>query len=325
MQPQSRQSTVLANSQNFLKSGALVDRLLATSSIERGDLVLDLGAGTGVITDSLTKHGCRVIAVEQAPLLASHLRNRFAHIPHVQVLQCDLLHAPLPWCRYNVFSNIPFDITTSTVSRLTRASNPPDDAYVVVQQEAAERFVGVPRCTLVAALAFPWFEITVVHAFERRDFVPAPRVEVVMLRLRKRGPPLVMPEQAQLYRDFVVTVFSAPTHSLHETLKALLGKQLGARLAQHFWRTQATPSQTRPSEWVELFAATFRILGDQLRWRVAHAERRLHEHQRRLQKLHRTRGRHLRPPPAIVLKCTSARWRSRPSVDRAEPTVTTDN
>jgi 23S rRNA (adenine-N6)-dimethyltransferase len=208
MQPQSRKSTVLADSQNFLKSSALVDRLLADSSIESGDLVLDLGAGTGVITDSLANHGCHVIAVEKDPSLASHLRNRFAQTPRVHVRQCDLMHVALPACRYKVFSNIPFDVTTDTVSRLIRANNPPDDTYLVVQQEAAERFVGVPRCTLVAALTFPWFEATVVHAFERRDFLPAPRVEVVMLRLRKRGPPLMTRQHAQVYRDFVVAVFT---------------------------------------------------------------------------------------------------------------------
>ena len=325
MQPQPCQSTVLANSQNFLKSVALVDRLLAESSIEPGDLVLDLGAGTGLITDSLAKRGCRVIAVEKDPSLASHLRKRFAPTPTVRVFQCDLMHVPPPSCRYKVFSNIPFEVTTSTINRLIRAKNPPDDAYLVVQREAATRFLGVPRCTLVAALLFPWFEATLVHAFERRDFVPAPRVEVVMLRLRKRGPPLVESERSQVYRDFVVAVFTARTDSTGETLRLLLGKQLGSRLAQRLWSIQATPSQTRPSDWVELFAATLRIAGDQLQWRVAHAERRLHEQHRRLQKVHRTRVRHLRPPPGVVVQSEKERdgGRARPWTGLSPPSHTT--
>jgi 23S rRNA (adenine-N6)-dimethyltransferase len=277
-----------------------VDRLLAASTIQSGELVLDLGAGSGILTDRLASWGCHVIAVEKDPPLASYLRTRFAQIRHVQVLHCDVLQAPLPTCKYKVFSNIPFDATASIVSRLTRAKNAPDEAYLVMQRESAERFIGSPRCTLIAALTFPWFDATLVHEFDRRDFMPMPRVEVVMLRLRKRGPPLVAPEHAQVYRDFVVGVFTARTSSVGQSLKLLFGKQLGARLAQRLCVADATPSQTRPSEWVELFAAAIRILGDELKWRVAHSERRLQKQQVRLCKVHRTRARRLRPPPVAL-------------------------
>jgi 23S rRNA (adenine-N6)-dimethyltransferase len=67
----------------------------------------------------------------------------------VQVRHCDLLEVPLPHCSYKVFSNIPFDVTASILNRLTRAENAPDEAYLVTQREAAERFLGVPRSTLL--------------------------------------------------------------------------------------------------------------------------------------------------------------------------------
>lgn len=156
MQHQPSRSTVLAHSQNFLKSSALVDRLLATSSIQPGELVLDLGAGTGTLTDRLVNWGCNVIAVEKELSLTSLLGKRFAQTRHVQILQCDVLHMPLPACNYKVFSNIPFDVTASIVSRLTRAKNAPEEAYLVMQRESAERFIGSPRCTLISALTFPW-------------------------------------------------------------------------------------------------------------------------------------------------------------------------
>src|SRR5689334_16299866 len=103
---------------------------------------------------TLPRAASQVIAVEKDPLLASDLRERYAHAPH---------GAGPSHSGYRVFANIPFDLTASIVNRLTRAANAPDDAYLVIQREAAERFAGSPRCTLLAALAFPWFETTVVH------------------------------------------------------------------------------------------------------------------------------------------------------------------
>lgn len=118
-----------------------------------------------------------------------------------------------------------------------------------------------------------------------------------MLRLRKRGPPLVAAEHAQAYRDFVVEMFTARTTSVGQSLRLLLGKQLGARLAQRFCLAEATPSQTRPWEWVASFATARLVSGNELKWRVVHAERRLQEQHRRLHEVHRTQSRHLRPPP----------------------------
>src|ERR1051326_2263458 len=308
VQHQSSPFTDLTHSQNFLKSSARVDRLVAASTIRRGDLVLDLRAGTGTITDRLANWGCRVVAVENDPFLVRHLRTRFAQTPCVQVRQCDVVQVPLPRCPYKVFSNIPFDVTASTLSRLTRAKNVPDDAYLVMQREAAHRFLGSPRCTLVAALTFPWFDTTLLHEFDPRDFAPMPRVEVVLLRLRKRGPPLVGRERAQGYRDFVVEVFTARTTSVGQSLRLLLGKRLAASIARRLDVPGKRPSQTRPPEWLELFAAAHRLLGDELQWRVTHAERRLQKQHRRLHKVHRTRARHLCPPPATTAPMPSTGW-----------------
>jgi hypothetical protein len=74
-------------SQNRLHSNALVDRLLDVSSVRSGDLVMDLGAGTGIISHRLASRGCRVIAVETDTHLVTTLRRKFASNPQVRV--CD--------------------------------------------------------------------------------------------------------------------------------------------------------------------------------------------------------------------------------------------
>jgi hypothetical protein len=70
----------------------------------------------------------------------------------VRVCKADILRLKLPRQPCKVFSNIPFDNTAEIVKRLTRTATPPDDAYLVVQREACERFLGQPKTTLVSVL-----------------------------------------------------------------------------------------------------------------------------------------------------------------------------
>ncbi len=175
--------------QNFLTSACLVDALLDRCRFEPGDILYEIGPGKGIITERLASRCSHIVAIEKDPHLAEALRCRFDGVPNITIHAGDFLQFHLPDTHYKVFASIPFNITTAIVTRLTTAPCAPDDAYLVVQKEAAGKFLGRPRESLYAVLVKPWFELDVVHRFRRRDFVPTPRVDVVMLRLRKRGPP----------------------------------------------------------------------------------------------------------------------------------------
>ncbi len=299
-------------SQNFFHSAALVDALLDKSSIQRGDLVLDLGAGTGLISERLVRRGCRVLAVENDPALVACLAERFADVATVRVIPVDARDIKLPRQPFKVFSNIPFESTAAIVSNLTGAEGPPEDTYLVMQREAAKRFIGQPRATLVSVLLAPWFEATCEHQFRRTDFTPTPRVEVVMLRLRKRGPPLISVEHAQVFRNFVIQAFTSRSISLVGNLQRVVGPRRARRVAAHLGLGETVPSTLAPERWVNLFEAVMACAAHDLDWRVAGAERRLRSQQRRLHKVHRTRWRRLRPPPprsaAVGIYCGALNW-----------------
>jgi 23S rRNA (adenine-N6)-dimethyltransferase len=250
----------IALSQNFLTDSRTIETILDRSSVGPDDVVYEIGPGDGAITARLAPRCRHVVAVEKDPQLAERLRRRFLTTPNVTVFLADCLTFPLPVTQYKVFANIPFAITAAIITRLTEASYPPEDTYLCVQREAAQRFIGAPRETLVSLLLKPSFEPSVVHCFERGDFTPAPGVEVVLLRLRKRGPPLLTPSEAPSYRDFVTHAFTARAPSLRRFEEWL----------KHFRRFQvsATPRS---------------------REKVRGAEARLREQQAGLQKEHRTR------------------------------------
>lgn len=279
----------LWQTQNFLRDPRLVERLVAMTAITRRDVVYDLGAGSGALTTALAHRAGRVIAIEKDDALAMQLRRRFQDQPNVVVREADILMHPLPRSDYVVLANPPFDITAELVRRLTTAQVPPRDAYLVLQREAAGRFVGRPRTTLAALLIAPWFSLTVLHRFERTDFDPAPSVDAVFVKLHKRGPPLVPKSDAQLYRDLVAAGFVAWRASIGEALARAVGSRAAARLiTASRVASKAKPSEIPLPAWIRLYEH-LAMAPEVVRRRIAGSEARLRRQQRRIAKTHRTR------------------------------------
>ncbi|CAN5734140.1 N/A [soil metagenome] len=244
----------LALAQNFFKSPELVRSLVAASSIEQADTVVEIGPGAGMITQALADVAQRVVAVEKDPMLVKQLRRRFRHACHVEIMEGDFLDKCLPLADYKIFANIPFNITAKIMQKIIYAPHPPCEAYLVMQKEAAQKFVGSPHETQFSILTKPWFDLQVIHIFQREDFDPIPNVEAVFLQIKKRGPPLVTTQEAMLYQKFVQYGFGGWNKSLRFTYKRIFTYQQWKRLWFDLqFPAEATPTQLSFEQWLGLF------------------------------------------------------------------------
>jgi 23S rRNA (adenine-N6)-dimethyltransferase len=277
-------------SQNFLKSPTLVCQLLDKCDIGSDDTVYEIGPGKGIITELLARRCRQVVAIEKDAQLVDTLRSRLTGSTNIRLLHCDFLTYHLPTTPYKVFANIPFNITSAIVTHLTTARVPPDDTYLIMQKEAAQKFLGEPRESLYSILLKPCFELELIHRFRRNDFVPAPRVDVVMLRLRKRGPPLLACNELSLFRDFVVYSFTAAQPSLRSAFKCVFTPNQLKRLGHDLHLDLSTPPTSLCFEqWLCLFDCFTHIANAQAIHTILGSEARLHRQQAKLEKIHRTR------------------------------------
>lgn len=289
MSAESRRSVVY--SQNFIRSRKVARRLVSRSSISGSDTVVEVGPGRGMLTVPLARQSGHVIAVEKDPLLAGNLIERLDNFSNVTVVPGDVLSLPLPLTPYKVVANIPFNITADLVRKFTRAENPPDDMFLVVQKEAADRFIGLPEATLFSILLYPWFEVSVDYQFRSDDFVPEPRVRIVLLRFSKRGPPLILPGHAQSFRDLVTFGFTAWQPDICRALAPVFGGEAFKKLAVAFGIDPGCrPRQVTAEQWLRLHNALAANPQFGEGWkRVAGAEDRLSQQQSGLKKSNRTR------------------------------------
>jgi 23S rRNA (adenine-N6)-dimethyltransferase len=116
------------------------ERLIDNAGIRPGDLVLDIGAGSGAITGPLLRRGARVIAFELHPARARELRQKFADT-NVVVVQADGSDLRLPRRPFRVVANPPFAISVALLRRLTAPGSHLQRADVIVPWHLAERWV----------------------------------------------------------------------------------------------------------------------------------------------------------------------------------------
>ncbi|UCG29957.1 MAG: 23S ribosomal RNA methyltransferase Erm [candidate division WOR-3 bacterium] len=240
--------------QNFLAKRHLAAMIVRESSINPEDIVYEIGPGKGILTKELIKKARRVVAIEKDRLLYKKLKKKFDGTDNFALHNADFLRFKIADIRFKVFANIPFNITSAIIRKLVYAANPPDEAYLIVQQEAAEKFTGIGKTTQLSVLLKPWFDLKITRSFRKTDFSPAPRVDVVMLYIEKRNPSLVSTIDASKYEKFIKCGFSAWRKDLKSNYKHVFTHTQWKRLSHDLqFSIHAKPSALSFEQWLALF------------------------------------------------------------------------
>jgi 23S rRNA (adenine-N6)-dimethyltransferase len=195
-----------------LRSRAFADELVRDACVASGSLVLDLGAGGGVLTRALADAGARVRAVELDPAALRQLRTRFGDDPRVEVVEGDATVIRLPDEPFGVVANLPFAAGTAILRRLL------SDPHVqltqldgIVEWGLAAKRTAVWPSTVLGCTWGAWYELSLVRRVPRACFAPPPSVDAALLRATRRSEPLVPPAHAASYAALLQRAFAAQT------------------------------------------------------------------------------------------------------------------
>ena len=176
-------------SQHFLKSPRFVLTLIGHSNIKKRDLVLDIGAGSGVITFALSKRAHEVWAIEPDRETAEKLRKNLTkfEIDNVKVFEEDFLDLELPNEPYKVFSNPPFHLSSKIVHKLLESKNSPESFYLILQKQFALKLLNTDRhyTSQLDEELIKKYNTKIKYPLKPTDFTPPPAVPTVLFEAKK--------------------------------------------------------------------------------------------------------------------------------------------
>lgn len=182
--------------QNFMIDKSAVDCLINTAQIQAGDRILEIGPGTGIVTERLLQSGAAVLAVEIDNGMAQLIQRRFAE-SSLQLCHGDALenkntfHPEIlaftdsqPW---SLVANLPYDVSIPIILNALGLDNPPQHIVVTVQKETAVRLcarAGSKEWGASAVMAQAAGSGSIVRKLPPQCFYPAPKVDSAILHWR---------------------------------------------------------------------------------------------------------------------------------------------
>ena len=218
--------------QNFLINPDVIDDILEQANITKEDVVVEIGAGAGFVTEQLVKHAKKVIAIE----LDEDAIKELEKIPcdNLQIIHQDVLKTDLSnLCdeKIKIVANIPYYITSPIIAHLlgeiddlnNSNRNKIVDIILMVQEEVARRVVAnetspSKQYGLLTILSQFWAECSIFRLVGRKSFYPAPKVNSTLIYMKVRTEPLLKLSDYKHFRRTIKAAFSQRRKTLKNCL-----------------------------------------------------------------------------------------------------------
>jgi 16S rRNA (adenine1518-N6/adenine1519-N6)-dimethyltransferase len=255
--------------QNFLIDMNLIEYILDQADLGPGEVVLEIGAGTGGLTTALAGRAEHVVSVEVDHRVHALAGQAVAHLPNVTLLNCDALRtknrfsaavldavagqlAARPQRRLKLVANLPYCIATPVISNLVASELPWQAIVVTIQRELAERIRAKPGSEHYGALSV-WIQsqcrVKVLKKLGPTVFWPRPQVDSAIVQIlpdRELGGQI---GDRVFFQDFVRRLFQQRRKFLRSVLVGMYRQEM---------------SKTEIDERLELFAFREGVRADEL-------------------------------------------------------------
>ncbi|MFH0827110.1 MAG: 16S rRNA (adenine(1518)-N(6)/adenine(1519)-N(6))-dimethyltransferase RsmA [Candidatus Omnitrophota bacterium] len=237
--------------QHFLVDKNVRRKILECLKLNKKDVVLEIGAGSGELTACVAEKAKAVYALEIDTQLCRILRDLKPFHPNIKVIHQDILdfdlnrHFSKLKKKIMVLGNIPYYISSPLIEHLLSFRKKIDCIFLTVQKEFAERIVACPGSKTYGSLSCFVQTYTcpeILFTIKRGSFFPVPKVDSSFMRLGIRPHPLVAADMEKQFFQIVRTAFSQRRKTLRNSLAGLVPPEA----LECFFRLSSKDANIRP-------------------------------------------------------------------------------
>jgi 16S rRNA (adenine1518-N6/adenine1519-N6)-dimethyltransferase len=214
--------------QNFLHDPAIARRIVEAGDLAPGTVVVELGAGKGILTRPLAEQGVRLIAIEIDRDLATDLDEESEN--GVEILNADFTKLTLTGLLASrgldgcvLFGNIPYHLTRDVLfSFLVDEREMIHAAYLMLQREVGERIVSEPgrrAYGITSVVLQSLYDVRALFRVGPGAFFPRPNVDSIVIAFKPLEAAVIEPEQLNAFVPLVKNLFQQRRKTIHNTLK----------------------------------------------------------------------------------------------------------
>ncbi len=246
--------------QNFLQDKNIAANIVAAAEIKAEDYVWEIGPGKGVLTSRFVEYDCKPVCFEIDRELISYLTDKYGDkidlVPR-DVLRYDWQELLSTYAAENrkvkLIANIPYNITSPLLYKLSRYSEHFSLIVIMIQKEVADRLIAPPGQKSYGVLS-----LKVRHNFDVRKlfnvpahlFIPQPKVESTVIALSPRSDRFI-PSNQDLYWQIIESAFHNRRKMLRNNLLAVLSKEEMSILMKLVSEAKTSPDQTPVSKFLD--------------------------------------------------------------------------
>lgn len=181
--------------QNFLNDYNVIDKIISVANIDKDTLVVEIGPGSGVLSNRIIPLSSYSILYEIDDRLDNILENRLNKYDNYKVIFGDFLQENVcdeikkyAYKKLYVVANLPYYITSPIVFKITEELEV-DKLVIMVQKEVADRFcasVNTKNYGYVSAYLNYYYNVRKEFFVSRNCFVPVPKVDSMVISLESK-------------------------------------------------------------------------------------------------------------------------------------------